>query len=176
MAKRSIREPGHISVSAYARHRGTDAKAIRAALAKSVIALEPDGFIDPIKADAAWERNADPAYRHVNNRTRSGGLADARLKGELLKGELAEERLVERRKELIDRTWAIEATNKLWTRTQAAWRAWPERIAPRMAIELGVDADRLRTVLERVVTAQLKVMQPEDVADLLAPGRRGAGR
>ena len=174
MAERSIREPGHISVSAYARHRGTDAKAIRAALAKGVITLEPDGFVDPAKCDAAWERNADPAYRHINNRIGSGGLADARLKGELLKGELAEERLVERRKELIDRAWAVEAANGLWTRTQAAWRAWPERIAPRMAIELGVDADRLRRVLERVVAAQLKTMHPEDVSDLLAPGRKGA--
>ena len=175
MAKR-LREPNHLTVAAYSRHRRCDPHEVRRALADGRIHREADGYIDPERADRDWLRNTSPAYSRRAGGETTSGLADARTQSEILRVELAEEKLLERRTQLIDRTWAIEAANKLWTRTQAAWRAWPAKVAPRMAVELGVDADRLRRVLERVVTAQLKTMHPEDVSDLLAPGRRGASR
>ena len=174
MGRRGIREPGHLSVSAYARHRGTDAKAVRTALAKGVFELAADGFVDPIKADAAWEANSDPAYRHSNVRTGSTGLAEARTRSELLKIDAAQWRLDQKRAEIIDRRFAISSAKEFERRVRASWRAWPERVASRVAADLGVDADRLRRVLERHVVEQLNAMPPEDVTDLLAPGRRGA--
>ena len=175
MAKR-LREPGHLTIAAYARRRRCDPHDVRRALDDGRIRREADGYIDPERADRDWLNNTSPAYSRRGVGQTDSGLADARTQSEILRVELAEERLVERRKELIDRTWAIEATSKLWNRTRAAWHAWPAKVAPRMAAELGVDADRLRRVLERVVAAQIRAMQPEDITDLLSPRRRGAGQ
>lgn len=50
-----------LSRRAYARHRGVSEMAVRKALASGRIALEPDGTIDPAKADAAWSGATDPA-------------------------------------------------------------------------------------------------------------------
>ena len=175
MAKR-LREPGHMTVAAYARHRRCDPHDVRRALDDGRIRREADGCIDPERADRDWLRNTSPAYSRRAGGETTSGLADARTQSEILRVELVEEKLLERRAQLIDRDWSIRAATDLWNRTQAAWRSWPDKVAPRMAIELGVDTERLRGVLERVVTAQLKVMQPEDVADLLSPGRRGARR
>ena len=175
MAKR-LREPGHLTIAAFARHRRCDPRDVRRALDDGRIRREIDGFIDPERADLDWLENTSPAYSRRAGGETTSGLAGARTQSEILRVELAEEKLLERRAQLIDRDWSIQAATELWNRTQAAWRTWPERVAPRMAVELGVDADRLRRVLERVVAAQLKAMQPEDIPDLLAPGRRGAGR
>jgi hypothetical protein len=43
-----------LSRRAYARHRGCSEKAVRKALQAERIGLEPDGQIDPTKADALW--------------------------------------------------------------------------------------------------------------------------
>jgi hypothetical protein len=50
-----------LSRRAYARHRGVAENAVRKALAAGRISLEPDGTIDPAKADAAWQTASDPA-------------------------------------------------------------------------------------------------------------------
>lgn len=52
-----------LSRRAYARHRGVAENAVRKALAGGRISLEPDGTIDPVKADAAWARATDPAQQ-----------------------------------------------------------------------------------------------------------------
>lgn len=52
-----------LSIRAYARHRGVSHVAVHKALKAGRISAEPDGTIDPDKADAAWERASDPA-RH----------------------------------------------------------------------------------------------------------------
>ena len=50
-----------LSRRAYARHRGVTENAVRAAIAAGRIALEPDGTIDPAKADKDWAAKTDPA-------------------------------------------------------------------------------------------------------------------
>jgi hypothetical protein len=50
-----------LSRRAYARHRGVTENAVRAAIAAGRIALEPDGTIDPVKADKDWAAKTDPA-------------------------------------------------------------------------------------------------------------------
>ena len=47
-----------LSRRAYARQRGCSEKAVRKAIASGRIPVEADGTIDPMKADAAWERPA----------------------------------------------------------------------------------------------------------------------
>lgn len=60
-----------LSRRAYARHRGVAENAVRAAIASGRITLEPDGTIDPAKADAEWAARTDPSQqrgRHARPR------------------------------------------------------------------------------------------------------------
>lgn len=59
----------------YAAHRGVSQPAVSKALKSGRIKLEPDGKIDPAKADAAWARNTDPE-KQANGRT--GGALTVR--------------------------------------------------------------------------------------------------
>ena len=49
-----------ISIRAYARHRGVSHVAVQKAIKAGRIPVEPDGTVDPAKADAAWKRTTDP--------------------------------------------------------------------------------------------------------------------
>jgi hypothetical protein len=59
-----------ISRREYARRRGVSESAVRKALSTGRITAEPDGTIDPAKADAQWDAATDPAKKR-------GGLATA---------------------------------------------------------------------------------------------------
>lgn len=50
-----------VSIRAYARQRGVSHVAVLRAAKTGRIPREPDGTIDPVMADAAWERSTDPA-------------------------------------------------------------------------------------------------------------------
>lgn len=50
-----------ISRRQYASHRGVSEAAVRKAIASGRITPEPDGSIDPTRADAEWARQTDPA-------------------------------------------------------------------------------------------------------------------
>ena len=52
-----------MNASAYARHRGVSHVAVLKALKAGRIAKEPDGTIDPAKADALWNKNTSPAQQ-----------------------------------------------------------------------------------------------------------------
>lgn len=50
-----------LSIRAYAQHRGVSHTAVGKAIKAGRIPQEPDGTIDPAKADAAWDRNTLPS-------------------------------------------------------------------------------------------------------------------
>ena len=52
-----------LSITAYARHRGVSHVAVLKAIKAGRIEKEPDGTINPAKADAAWERNTNQAQK-----------------------------------------------------------------------------------------------------------------
>ena len=52
-----------ISKRAYARRRGVSDTAVHKAIKSGRIIPEPDGSIDPVKADSAWDENTDPAQQ-----------------------------------------------------------------------------------------------------------------
>jgi hypothetical protein len=57
-----------LSRRAYARHRGVAENAVRKAIVSGRIELEPDGTIDPAKADLAWGRRTDPAQQRFRSK------------------------------------------------------------------------------------------------------------
>ena len=50
-----------LSIRAYAQHRGVSHTAVAKAIKAGRISKEPDGTIDPVKADAQWARNTLPS-------------------------------------------------------------------------------------------------------------------
>lgn len=50
-----------LSIRAYAQHRGVSHTAVAKAIKAGRIGKEPDGTIDPVKADAQWARNTLPS-------------------------------------------------------------------------------------------------------------------
>lgn len=67
-----------MSVRAYAQHRGVSHPAVIKAIKSGRIATEPDGSIDPIKADAQWDRHtrtAQPTTPKVANARPSASAA-----------------------------------------------------------------------------------------------------
>ena len=50
-----------LSIRAYAQHRGVSHTAVAKAIQAGRISAEPDGKIDPAKADAQWARNTLPS-------------------------------------------------------------------------------------------------------------------
>ena len=52
-----------LSIRDYAKHRGVSPPAVLKAIRSGRISQEPDGTIDPVKADSAWDRNTNPAQQ-----------------------------------------------------------------------------------------------------------------
>ena len=159
-----------LSRRAYARHRGVAESAVRKAIASGRITLEPNGTIDPVKADRQWEAQTDPVKRHVSGKpvpraaikavddtlreagtTAPGGemsFLRARMANEVLKAQTARLRLQKMKGELVDRAKATSLVFDLARRERDAWMNWPPRVAADMAAELGVDAHLMEQVLE----------------------------
>ncbi len=159
-----------LSRRAYARHRGVAESAVRKAIASGRITLEPDGTIDPVKADRQWKAQTDPMKRHVSGKpvpraaikavddtlreagtTAPGGemsFLRARMANEVLKAQTARLRLKKMKGELVDRAKATALVFDLARRERDAWMNWPPRVAADMAAELGVDAHLMEQVLE----------------------------
>jgi hypothetical protein len=174
-----------LSVRAYARQRGVSHVAVLRAAKAGRIPLEPDGTIDPAKADAAWERSTEPgrqppatkrkaaadalrpvaaaAVGSVRDTLKEHGLpasgnvtfVQARTAHEIAKAHLARLRLQERRGELVDRASAAALVFRLAREERDSWINWPARVAALMAAELGVEAHTMQKALEIHVRAQL---------------------
>jgi hypothetical protein len=177
-----------LSIRAYARQRGVSHVAVLRAVKQGRLTLEPDGTVDPAKADVSWERSSDPARRKpiadklrpvpeaavgsVRDTLKEQGLpasgnltfVQARTAHEIAKAHLARLRLQERRGELVDRASAAALVFRLAREERDAWINWPARVAALMAAELGVEAHPMQKVLETHVRAQLSELadvQPE---------------
>ncbi|WP_337875302.1 elements of external origin [Elioraea sp.] len=152
------------------------------------IPLEPDGTIDPAKADAAWARSTEPersrakpeklkpvaeaAVGSVRETLKEQGLpasgsvtfVQARTAHEIAKAHLARLRLQERKVELVDRARATALVFRLAREERDAWANWPARVAALMAAELGVEAHAVQKLLEthvRVHLAELAEVRPD---------------
>ncbi|MCL5779198.1 elements of external origin [Limibaculum sp. FT325] len=191
-----------LSRRAYAAHRGCSESAVRKAIATGRIATEPDGTIDPARADAMWDARTDPAQQRgmharataaatasatssakaalgkpvpltaldaVKETLREAGseasagddaggevsFVRARMANEVLKAQTAKVRLQKMRGEVVDRARATAMVFDLARRERDAWLNWPPRVAAMIAAELGVEAHRMETVLDRHIRAHL---------------------
>jgi len=169
-----------ISIRAYGRHRGVSDAAVRKAIRTGRITAEPDGTIDPAKADRQWAANTESAQqRHpltqklkpvpeaaldaVRETLKEHGAPtagsttymQARTANEVLKAQTNRVRLQRLKGELIDRAKALAHVFKLARMERDAWINWPSRVSSQMAAELGVDAHTIHVTLERYVREHL---------------------
>ena len=143
------------------------------------ITLEPDGTIDAVAADAAWERMTEPgrvkakpgklkpvpeaALGSVRETLKEQGLpaggtitfVQARTAHEIAKAHLARLRLQRMKGELVDRARAAALVFRLAREERDGWINWPVRVAALMAAELGLEAHPMQKVLETHVRAHL---------------------
>lgn len=155
-----------ISIRAYGRHRGVSEAAVRKAIRAGRITPEPDGTIDPEKADAEWTRNTDVAQQRGEQKRRAEGsrrkavpqaalnavsetlsehgtsaggttYMQARAANEVLKAQTARIRLQQLKKELVDRSKALAHVFRLARQERDAWMSWPAQVSAQMAAELS---------------------------------------
>lgn len=177
-----------LSIRAYARHRGVSHVAVLRAAKAGRVSLEPDGTIDPAKADIAWERSTDPgrskakseklkpvaeaAMGSVRETLKEQGLpasgnvtfVQARTAHEIAKAHLARLRLQRMKGELVDRARATALVFRMAREERDTWVNWPARVAALIAAEIGVEAHPMQKALEthvRAHLAELAEVRPE---------------
>ncbi|WP_245280627.1 elements of external origin [Chelatococcus sambhunathii] len=157
--------------------------AVLRAIKQGRVAVEPDGTIDPAKADASWERSTDPgrtrtkpkpaaeklrpvgeaALGSVRETLREQGLpsggnvtfVQARTAHEIAKAHLARLRLQRMKGELVDRARATALVFRLAREERDSWLNWPARVAALMAADLGVEAHAVQKLIETHVRGHL---------------------
>ena len=168
-----------LSIRAYARHRGVSHVAVLRAVKQGRVSLEPDGTVDPAKADASWQRSSDPARRKpaaeklrpvaevavgsVRETLKEQGLptggnvtfVQARTAHEIAKAHLARLRLQRMKGEVVDRAHATAMVFRLAREERDAWVNWPARVAALIAAELGAEPHPMQSILETHVRAHL---------------------
>ena len=171
-----------VSLREYARRRGVSHVAVMKAIRAGRLTPEPDGTLDPAKADAQWDARTDPARRPEppedepaqadetppTEPTReeraptiepapqgAATFTQARTAHEIAKAQRARIQVQRLREEVVDRAHATSEVFRLARRERDAWVNWPARVAALMAAELGLDAHVMQKVLEAHVRDHL---------------------
>ncbi|MDK9720401.1 MAG: elements of external origin [Rhodospirillales bacterium] len=144
------------------------------------IPQEPDGTIDPAKADAAWEAQSDPAKRPASTAKQAPkqpsnaqtpppspaasadpppppgmSFAQARTAHEIAKAQRARIQVQRLKSEMVERASAMNLVFKLARQERDAWINWPARVAALMAAQMGVEVSVVQKILETQVRAHL---------------------
>ena len=169
-----------LSIRAYARHRGVSHVAVKKAIDSGRITPEPDGTIEPNRADLEWAQNTVSARKPAPTKVApaaveppraraiepaepaapvlsTGGtsLLQARTVNEVVKAQTNKVRLAQLKGDLVDRSQAIAHVFRLARTERDAWLNWPARISAQMAAKLEIDAHELHVALESAVRDHL---------------------
>lgn len=172
-----------LSIRAYAKARGVSHVAVLKAAKAGRIQPEPDGTIDPAKADASWARSTDPGRAKARQKTATeklrpvgeaalgsvretlkeqglptGGnvtFVQARTAHEIAKAHLARLRLQRMKSELVDRARATALVFRLAREERDAWLNWPARVAALIAADIGAEAHAVQKLIETHVRRHL---------------------
>lgn len=169
-----------VSIRAYARMRGCSESAVRKAIASKRIKPEPDGSIDPERADHEWETNtlsggtpnrAQTAPRSSQSRTspppppaipqQAGAMSDpvgqylrSRAVNETFKAKISQLEYEERSRKLIPAARASEYAATFSAIVKDALLSMPDRLAPMLAAVN--DEKAIHRLLTAEVTAVLR--------------------
>ena len=173
-----------VSLREYARRRGVSHVAVMKAIRAGRLTAEPDGTLDPAKADAQWDARTDPARAPEPPEDEpaqaddtaaadtpaeprppapagesapqgSATFTQARTAHEIAKAQRARIQVQRLREEVVDRAHATSEVFRLARRERDAWVNWPARVAALMAAELGLEPHAMQKVLEAHVRDHL---------------------
>jgi len=172
-----------LSIRAYARHRGVSHVAVKKAIDSGRITQEPDGTIEPNRADREWAQNTlsvraapasakkqatgvtEPPRTLVRESSEpvapalsTGGtsLLQARTVNEVVKAQTNKVRLSVLKGELVERAQAIAHVFKLARTERDAWLNWPARVSAQMAARLSIDQHMLHVAMDAAVREHLQ--------------------
>ena len=152
-----------LSARGYARVRGVSHVAVLKAIKNKRITLEPDGSIDPIRANQEWERNTfagktvtpAPALETGRGPGAGAGASDlslmfqkGKVKEQFFKGQIAELEFNQRNGKLIEVTAAGEYASAVSNIIRDQVSAWPDRLTPMLA------ATNDETAIHRILTRE----------------------
>jgi hypothetical protein len=121
-------------------------------------------FKAPAGAAAPDDRTPTAPRRLAATFGRLEVLTQAKTAVLVVEAGLKRLQLAERRGELLDRQATLAKVFQTVRAMRDAWLAWPSRVGPELAADLGLDATRVMIALEPYVRRQL---------DELAAGARG---
>lgn len=154
-----------ISICAYAKHRRISHTAVRKAIKQGRITTEPDGTIDPERADKEWQANTlSPKTNATKQQTDDKSVlipvsainktrailedhnitpvskdkltyAEAKTANEIIKTQTNYINLRKLEGELVDCKKATDHVFQLARQERDAWLTWPSRVANQMAAE-----------------------------------------
>lgn len=153
-------DPGRpVTKSAFAASIGVSKSRVSQLVAQG-LPVTPQGLIDPAEASEWIERNVDPNRRRGRTVPATGTLSSVKAETEAEK--LKHLRLDYDRKagNLVDRAAAESAIFARARMERDAHLSWVVRVAPTIAAELGLDADKVFRLLDREMRRHL-----EEVAD-----------
>ena len=162
-----------ISIRKYAKLRGISRTAVHKAINSGRITTNSDGTIDAELADQQWDDNTDLGRGGNHNlplAAQDGGestmaFKKARATHETAKALMARLSLDEKRGDLIDKHLVGQHIGLIGRRVRDSWMNWPGRVAPLMAVELGVDERILHITLEKYVREHLDEIPEHKLKD-----------
>jgi len=162
-----------LSITAYARHRGVSHVAVLKAIKTGRITKEPDGTINPAKADAAWERNTNQAQQRNDSHNSAPAIsgpsyAQSRAIREAYSARLAKLEYEEKSGALV----RADSVKVAWFNVLRVLRDrvlnLPDRMAPLLAAEPDVRKthelleNELRQILEDAADAVQDLNKPSE--------------
>lgn len=125
-----------MSISEYARHRAVRHHAVQRAIKDGRITTTADGKIDPVEADAQWDKNTNARKSRAKvAKTKRDALTIAQTRRELASAEIREMELARLRGDLISASEVRASTFNLARTTRDRLLGIPDRIAALLASE-----------------------------------------
>lgn len=127
----------NLTLRDYAKHRGVSLQAVQDALRYKRIKKEKDGRIDPVKADADWEKNTNPAKARNQKVPTDGNESynyhKARAAREVYEARLSKLEFEEKSGKLIDAEKVKRQAFEIARITRDAVLSIPDRISAELA-------------------------------------------
>jgi hypothetical protein len=160
----------------FARLSGCVQSTVGSAVRAGRLALLPDGGIDPAQVGTQWRANpnrskpATPGTKVGRPKAKANAayaayaaqFAAVRAQKERALAGLRRLAYEQRANSLISLATAQRVFAELWQQTCDSWLAWPSTAGPAIALELGLDPDRVTRALDRLVREHVASMgQPQ---------------
>ncbi|MDD3677458.1 elements of external origin [Thauera propionica] len=167
-----------VSIRAYAQHRGVSHEAVRKAIAAGRITLEPDGTIDPAKADAQWNQRtrattANAAAQAAGEDVLSANYHKARTVREAYAAKLAKLEYEERLGKLINADEVQVTVFNLARRLRDRMQQIPRQVSAQIvaAVAANPNPREVEDILDQAIRDALIEISSED-GGVRVPGFR----